>query len=198
MKGNNNVIVLIMSGLIIMFVTMQVVENMNTDVIYVKSTIDSREYLVRNLPDKQQAADFLCKVRRRLRKVCKEMQLAYPKDERVKRLNFKFRSENISENSGNNRYTSYSVNKGQEIYLCIRQRDQNNEIIDFNTMLFVALHELAHVMTISTGHTKEFWDNFKYILKFCIDNGLYEYQAFHRNPKKYCGTMITDTPYKLS
>ena len=66
-----------------------------------------------------------------------------------------------------------------------------------NTITFVALHELAHVMTVSIGHTQEFWDNFKFLLKFAIAEGFYNYHPYHQQPMKYCGTMITDTPHKL-
>ena len=62
-------------------------------------------------------------------------------------------------------------------------------------MMFVAIHELSHMMTIDDGHTKEFWNNFKYLLRHAIKNGVYSYQKFSENPKKYCGMTITDTPY---
>ena len=35
---------------------------------------------------------------------------------------------------------------------------------DENTLLFVSLHEVAHIMTKSIGHTKEFWDNFTFYI----------------------------------
>jgi len=79
---------------------------------------------------------------------------------------------------------------------CIRERDENNKLVDLNTITFVALHELAHVMTVSIGHTKEFWDNFAFLLEFAVKKGYYKYHPYHKKPVKYCATMITDTPYK--
>ena len=38
-------------------------ESRSYDVTYVKSNVDNREYLVRNLSDKQMAADLLAKIR---------------------------------------------------------------------------------------------------------------------------------------
>ena len=35
--------------------------------------------------------------------------------------------------------------------------------------MFVTLHELAHVMTVSVGHTEEFWTNFKFLLTKSVD-----------------------------
>ena len=40
--------------------------------------------------------------------------------------------------------------------------EDENKLIDENTLMFVALHELAHIATESIGHTKEFWANFKF------------------------------------
>ena len=62
--------------------------------------------------------------------------------------------------------------------------------------MFVALHEITHIMTKSVGHEQEFWDNFSFMLKIAIDNNIYTSVDFNNNPKQYCGIKITDTPYK--
>ena len=62
-----------------------------------------------------------------------------------------------------------------------------------NTIMFVAIHELAHVMTKSVGHTEEFWDNMRYLLKKGIKIGVYTKVDYRKNPVKYCGLMITST-----
>ena len=64
-------------------------------------------------------------------------------------------------------------------------------------MMFVALHELGHLMTKSVGHEPEFWDNFKILLKVGIDINVYQHIDFNKNPTDYCGTKITDTPHKI-
>ena len=102
-----------------------------------------------------------------------------------------FRPENIKEGIDDPNYTSYSINKGEQIVLCLRT---NNKLMDLNTMMFVVLHELAHVCTESTGHTKEFWDNFKWILEESINIGIYTKQDFKLNNVEYCGMTITDSP----
>ena len=61
-------------------------------------------------------------------------------------------------------------------------------------MMFVAIHELAHLMTKSIGHTAEFWDNMRFLLKEGIKIGVYVKQDFNKSPVEYCGTQITDTP----
>ena len=91
-------------------------------------------------------------------------------------------------------YTSYSVNKGEEIVFCIRARDGTDSLEDVNMLTFVALHELSHIMTLSIGHTEEFWDNFRFILKDAMEINVYQEINFLESPKSYCGTMITNSP----
>ena len=109
-------------------------------------------------------------------------------------MNKRFNGDNIMETNENNNYTSYSVNKGEEIVFCIRKRDGTEQLEDVNMLTFVALHELAHIMTVSIGHTKEFWDNFRFILKDAMEINIYQEIDFKKSPKSYCGTMITNSP----
>ena len=50
-------------------------------------------------------------------------------------------------------------------------------------------------MTKSIGHTKEFWQNMKYLLKNAAKIGIYTPIDYKRKPKEYCGMKITDNPY---
>lgn len=164
------------------------------EVEYVRSKVDGEEYLVRSLPDKQEAADLLANIRKKLEKMVVHLTTNFADDERVKRVLKNFRSNKISEGSENAKYTSYSINKGEKIVFCIRSRDEKKELVDLNTMVFVALHELSHILTESVGHTKEFWDNFKWILKEAVKIKVYEFQDFNKKPMGYCGIQITDNP----
>ena len=170
------------------------IENLNNEVTYVKSNIDNKEYLVRNLKDKEEAANLIATVTQRLDKLCIYLKKNYKSDERAMRLVNKFNPNNITEASKNNKYTSYSVNKGEKIVLCLRSRDNNETLIDINTLMFVTLHELAHIMTISIGHTPEFWHNFKFLLKISSNIGIIKNIDYSKHPKKYCGITITDHP----
>jgi predicted metal-dependent hydrolase len=169
-------------------------ENFSNEVSYTKSTIDDKEYLVRNMEDKQAAANVLAGIRKKLEQICNLMKEKYPDDESVKRMIEKFNPDNITEAGKNNQYTSYSVNKGEKLVFCIRQKDEKESIVDENTITFVAIHELAHIMTKSVGHTEEFWNNFKRLLKEAIDNNLYTKENYSENPKDYCGIKVTDSP----
>jgi len=169
-------------------------EHLTNEVIYVKSSVDNNEYLVRNLEDKEEAANVLANLRMKLQKLCDVMKEKYPNDDSVKRMNERFNADNITEAGKNNQYTSYSVNKGEKIVFCIRQKDEKETLVDENTMTFVSIHELAHIMTKSVGHTPEFWDNFKRLLKVAVKNNLYTKEDYTQNPKDYCGIKVSDSP----
>ena len=97
--------------------------------------------------------------------------------------------ENLAE-SGN---TSYTINKGQTMALCLR--DQNtNKIHDINTLMFVAIHELAHNVNPSVGHDQQFWNTMAMILKIADQNHLYTIVDYSKNPTQYCGMTIDNTP----
>ena len=76
----------------------------------------------------------------------------------------------------------------------MRTKDGTNKLIDDNTITFVAIHELAHLMTKEIGHVPPFWNNMKYLLDIGIKLGVYKYVDYSDKPVKYCGTQITDTP----
>jgi len=169
-------------------------EHLSNEVIYVKSDIDNNEYLVRNLKNKDIAANTLAILRKKLEKICDIMQKKYPNDESVSRMNERFNSDNITESGKNNQYTSYSVNKGEKLVFCIRQKDEDETIVDENTLTFVSIHELAHIMTKSVGHTPEFWSNFKRLLKEAVSHNLYKKEDYRSDPKEYCGIKVSDSP----
>jgi hypothetical protein len=169
-------------------------EHLTNEVTYVKSTVDGKNYLVRIKDDSSEAANMLAKMRIKLEELCKIMKEKYPNDESVIRMNSKFNPDNITESGKNNQYTSYSINKGEKIVFCIRQKNEKEDLVDENTMTFVSIHELAHIMTKSVGHTDEFWSNFKKLLKHAIDANLYTEEDYKSNPKDYCGIKVTDSP----
>lgn len=100
--------------------------------------------------------------------------------------------ENIKE-SWKNESTSYSINKGEQLVFCIRDK-LNNSIHDINTLMFVAIHELAHIVTNELQHTKKFWNNMKKLLHRAEDIGVYRYVDYSTNPVEYCGMMIDGAP----
>jgi hypothetical protein len=166
----------------------------NKELEWVKSKVDGQSYMVRSLSDKQNAADLLAHIRKKLDTMVNHFSKTEPSDVRVQRMLKNYNPKNISEGIPNIKFTSYSINKGEKIVFCLRSRDGKNELADINTMTFVALHELAHICTESIGHTDEFWDNFKWILEEALNIGIYQDRDYKNAPQPYCGITISDNP----
>ena len=165
------------------------------DMANVTSTVDNQKYLVRNLPDKQEAADRLARTRAKLLRLIKELNAAHPDKAFVKQLaNFDCAPSRFTESTPDASYTSYSVNKGEKVYMCLRQRNEKEELVDENIITFVAIHELAHIGTPEIGHTPSFWNNFGWLLKEAEAMKVYEFTNFAAHPVEYCGIRITDQP----
>jgi len=155
------------------------------------STFDNKTYEVQKKHDSEDAANLIAKIREKVMILVEHLKSAYPSDQRTDRIIKNFRPDKIKEGMQKPGVTSYSINKGEQIVLCLRT---NNELMDINTMMFVILHELAHIATISVGHTDEFWENFKWILEEAINIGIYTKQDFKKEPIEYCGMDITSSP----
>jgi hypothetical protein len=165
--------------------------------VQVTSAVDGQSYSVRDLPDKQRAADLMALVRKRLTELCNRLEKKYPDKDQVKRMVRNFRSDpfRFIESTPDEEHTSSTINKGESIHMCLRQRDGPDEdLVDQNVIMFVALHEMAHVCTESIGHGPDFWNNFGWVLKEAEALQLYQYTDFAAHPVKYCGVFITDSP----
>ena len=69
----------------------------------------------------------------------------------------------------------FKPNKGHKMIYCLRQED--NSFVPFNTLLYVGLHELGHIMTQEKDtkrhtHSKEFWQNFGLLLRTARNMGM--------------------------
>lgn len=169
-----------------------------SDMTYETSSVNGLKYLVRDLPDKKDACELLGVTHEKLKRVCKYLNQKYPNDPRTIKVISRFPKTVLRESYSSSSQTSYSLNKGEKIVLCLRAKDGSNELVDENLLFFVALHELSHIMTNSKGHTDEFWNNFKFVLKECQDNGMYKCIDFSSSPKKYCGITVTSSPFPCS
>lgn len=163
----------------------------------VLSSMDGQYYRVRDMPDKERAANLMASVRKRLTQLCDALEKKYPDRPQVKLMVRNFRSDphRFVESTPDEEHTSSTVNKGESIHMCLRQRDGPNEdLVDENVIMFVALHEMAHVSTESIGHGPDFWNNFGWLLKEAEALQLYQYTDFSAHPVRYCGVYITDAP----
>jgi len=159
------------------------------------SKVDGMKYCVRDRLHKQKAVDLLANVTQRCQKLVNHLNKKYPKNEDIQRLVSNFDPKRVSETLPTSELTAYSENKGEKMAFCLNVSKQNdNVLIDVNTLTFVAIHELSHLMTSSVGHKQEFWQNFKFLLKEASIIGIYDSVNYKKNPTEYCGMQITDNP----
>ena len=182
---------LIVIVLILVIIYLIYLHNYNANLLKVKSTIDNNDYYVQDKEDAQDAANLIAKIKDKLKSLIEHLSKQYPSDERTIRIKQNYRENSLKEGVDDPNYTSYSVNKGEQIILCLRNKDK---LMDLNTMMFVVLHEIGHLASESIGHTDEFWSNFKWILEESINIGIYVRQDFDSKPVEYCGMSITSSP----
>lgn len=160
------------------------------------STVDGDKYCVRERSNIKDASDLLAKTNVKMKKFVEYVDKKYPDKPNIRRLVKKFNPNKIVETLPTSEYTAYSENKGKKLAFCLnKEKHNNNNLIDENTLMFVALHELSHIATESIGHNKEFWDNFKFLLKEAQEAGLYTMVDYSKDNTEYCGMTITDNPY---
>ena len=160
----------------------------------ITSSVNDKKYYVRNLPDKKEAANKLANISIKLKRLTDSLDVKdSEKGEYNEKLKDNFNSDYITENIPGSEYVAYSVNKGEELSLCIREKD-TEKFMDDNIIIFVAIHELSHIMTPETGHTPLFWDNMKYLLEKASTLGIYMPVDYGKNPAMYCGMKINSNP----
>jgi len=159
------------------------------------SDVDGERYCVRERASMQLASDLLANVTQKLKDLVAYCATKFPDDENVQRMVQKFNPTKISETLPTSEHTAYSENKGEKIAFCLNKQKNGTKLIDINTLTFVAIHELAHVMTKSEGHEQIFWQNFKFLLEQAKNANIYEPVDYKKNPQPYCGMDITDNPY---
>jgi len=160
------------------------------------STIDGNKYCVRERAKIQEAADLLAKITQKCKELVKYVGEKHPDNENVKRLVNGFKPQKIMETLPTSSYTAYSENKGEKLAFCLNvKKKDNNNLIDENTLLFVAIHELSHIMTKSIGHKSEFWENFKFLLENAKEAGIHNPVDYKKKPTEYCSMKIHDNPY---
>jgi predicted metal-dependent hydrolase len=165
-----------------------------------QESFNGEQYLVRNLEDKDKAADTLSQIKSNLKKLSEYITEISNKsnDERgifikeyINNINNKFDFIIFRESTDNSKFTSYSINKGEEIVFCLRSKN-NDKIHDINELMYVAIHEIAHVGCPEIGHTPLFRRINKELLKYAIECGVYKYKDYNSSPEDYCGIELTN------
>jgi hypothetical protein len=182
----NSGVVIVFSMLLIYLVFDSYVHPM----VMIKSKVNSKSYLVHDDFLKRDTANLLAKLSEKSIKLITYLLENFPENEKIRRLK-RFKPYKLREKKPNTSGTSFTLGK-RAIVLCLK-KNNNKELIDGNTAFFVLLHEVAHIMTVSVGHTDQFWENFKFLLAHAIDQNLYTYDNYEE-AKRYCGIEITSSP----
>jgi hypothetical protein len=156
---------------------------------------DGNRYCVREREKLKSAANLLATVTQKMKDMVTYMKKTHPDDPRTIRLVEGFNPKKISETLPTSELTAFSENKGEKVAFCLNTTKNGDTLIDINTLTFVALHELSHIMTESIGHKQDFWQNFKFLLQNAKASGIYNPVDYKKNPKEYCGMTINDNPY---
>lgn len=198
----NTVIPLII--LLVLYAGYMYYKTKTNNLTIVKSKVDNKEYIVRNLPDKQQAADTLAKLNQNIQKLINHVYEKHKNDtnqfirDGVIRLKNNYNPNKINEAAYDKNYTTYTMNKS-DMHYCLRSRDSHNneQLESLNTLMFVGLHELGHMCDKSYSiqkHTESFRKHFTFLVKNAIQLGIYNHKDYQKEPVRYCGMNITDNP----
>ncbi len=98
--------------------------------------------------------------------------------EQLKKINPKFSQIPMREGK-----SAYTENKSI-VFLCLKD-PKTGEYYDMNTLMYVTLHELAHVVSKGYGHGQEWKNNFTKLLNQAHRSGIYD--PSQPIVKNYCG-----------
>ena len=196
-------LILILAILLVIYCTFSVVNNY-TEVVYVESDLDKNKYIIRRGHAKsesylKESANTLSEINSRVLKLIEYSKNKYKYDPSknyiVRMLEKNYDPKILSEAAVDSRYTTFTVDK-QDMHICLRTRDSSEKVYNINILMYVVLHELAHLCNYDRsgtpihGHGKEFIEIFKTLVQDAINIGIYTYQNYSQSPQEYCGIMI--------
>jgi len=148
--------------------------------------MNGRVYQVMNKGDTQQAADTLASLEIQIKDFVKTAAVAYP-GHNLERVRF----NGITELPPTNETVAFTMDK-RDLFLCIRDADGN--VQNFEDLMFILLHEIAHMANPTHGHDERFWKQFKKILEMAHELGYVPYKDYDKYSATVCGTEITSNP----
>jgi hypothetical protein len=165
------------------------------EIIKQTASYDNKDYYVQDYENHQEAANVLSKMVSDSLTLINKLSMKYPDKDNVARLKEKFNPDTIREAVHEKDSTSYTINKGEMMHLCLRNKNKNKTFHEHNLLMFVIIHELAHIASKSIGHNKEFYENFKFLLNEAAEINIYKPVNFSNYPVEYCGIDVTNNPY---
>jgi len=106
--------------------------------------------------------------------------------------NFNESRTQIYENDPSSELTSFSVNKGEEVAFCLKSK-KDGHLHEINLMMYVAIHEMAHMGCPEIGHGELFKKIFRFLTLQAIEMNLYSKEDYNQNPVEYCGMILSSS-----
>ena len=113
---------------------------------------------------------------------------------KIYRLIERYNPTGLRETAHDSMSTSYNINKGDAIHMCLNERPDTDKLHDMNTLIFVMLHEMAHTATVEKQHVPPFWVTFKMLLLNAVDCGIYTPVDYAKHPITFCGLDVGHNP----
>lgn len=197
MSKSENMLGYIIIGFILIISIKMYYDNDYFQLKCIVSDVNGKKYCVRERNNLKEASNLLANITMKMEKLVHYLGEKYPDKENVKRLVKNFNPQKIKETLPTSEYTAYSENKGEKIAFCLSSKSKTDtkNMIDENTLTFVALHELSHLATKSIGHNDEFWNNFKFLITQASIIQIYTPIDYKKQKQEYCGMNIKDNPY---
>ncbi len=187
----------ILIAVIIIFIYIFLFYN-KKNVVLITGSDNFTKYLVYNDEQKNESAKLLEEITNNMFKLKDYLYQNVDKfpdmREYIKQLNRNLDKERtlIYENDPKSDLTSFSVNKGEEIALCLKSK-KTGSIHNINLMMYVTIHEMAHIACPEIGHGDLFKKIFKFLCEQGIVIGVYKYDDYENNPIEYCGMMLSSS-----
>ena len=163
--------------------------------IYIKSYSDNIYYKVQRNLNKYRSVKYLSSLRKFTINLISNLDTNHiiyrTYYNRFIKLNSMIRTIKINEKTIIDNNTSYTINKGDEIVLCLKFKE-NDKYHDINDIKYILIHELSHIICPEIGHTKIFYDINKYLLTEAIRLKLHNITNYKLNPFMYCGIKLNE------
>lgn len=180
-------LIMVLSGVVYFFIKRQ-------RMIWVCSKRTGKWYYVKNIDGKQEVADLLAMLELRLHVFVKKASAMVPDDVRL--INIRHRWSGTIYEVENGKEAAYSLGKNA-LHLCVREKN-GSLTTNINALMFVLLHELAHIATDDIGHTPTFWKNMTWVLHLAHKTEIYDADDHSPNTTTVCGQALGESPLVCS
>jgi predicted metal-dependent hydrolase len=182
--------------ILIFFILIFIFLNKN-NLVYIEGQ-NGLKFLINEDTDKQNKIKLLSKIIENMYKLKNYMVYNINKfpeyKEYINQLNENFTEKRttIYETDPTSDLTSFSVNKGEELSVCLKSK-KTGELHDINLLMYVVIHEMAHFACPDVGHGLLFKKIFKKFIEEAININLYKKVDYSEHPVEYCGMTLSSS-----